>query len=91
MWLEGYAWGVLNRAMPFLLTMTVAASLLEMKDSVAYKAACHTTLYLGDEPILTAIARRTTMQCCCGTLCCFWHLDRVQTHWNVARELASRR
>lgn len=57
MWLEGYAWGVLNRVMPFLLTMTVAASLLEMKDSVAYKAACYTALYLGDEPILTTITR----------------------------------
>lgn len=57
MWLEGCAWGVLVRAMPFLLTMAMAASLLEIKDNAAYTAACHTAFYQGDEPILTTRAR----------------------------------
>lgn len=57
MWLEVCAWGVLARVMPLLLTMAVAASLLEMKESVVYTAACHTAFYQGDEPVLTTRAR----------------------------------
>lgn len=49
MWLE--VTDVLDRVMLFLLTMSEAASLLEMEDSVAYKASCQTAFYQGDEPI----------------------------------------